>query len=247
MDSATADKELQELQRLRAEKRIWQIATSLILLVLVISSLLRLRNAVTGLTQDGPTKTAFTNEVSSRLQKNAIPAVEQIGTQAVREIDFQAEVQKLNQRTPELADASLQQMKLLGDNLPKRGQKVLDSTFGEAMKGRESKIRALYPDVKDEQVTNAVTNLTAEAQQQVVEVNDALFSSHQKALNSIVEDLTLIQHSEAANVKGQEPTWEMALLLFDITRADLKALEASSAKDSKTAENAGKPVGGAKK
>ena len=36
---------------------------------------------------------------------------------------------------------------LLGDNLPKRGEKVWSATFAEALKGRESKLRTMFPEI----------------------------------------------------------------------------------------------------
>lgn len=88
---------------------------------------------------------------------------------ALREVDFGAEVKKLNQRTPEMAQASLDQMKLLGDNLPKRGEKVFNATFVRVFNEHESKVKTMFPEATEEQVAHLLTALTEEAQNQVVQ------------------------------------------------------------------------------
>jgi hypothetical protein len=51
----------------------------------------------------------------------------------------------------------------LSAELPKRGERVLNDTFGAALKQRQSKIHSMFPEATDEQVTNVLTNLTNEA------------------------------------------------------------------------------------
>jgi len=168
-----------------------------------------------------------------------MPAVQELGSQALHDIDFGAEVKKLNSHTPEMAQESLKHINLLSENLPKRGEKVWKSTFEAALKTREAKIKSMYPDITQEQLTNVVANLTEEAQTQVVAINDALLAKHQKALKDIAAGVDHIRDTEP---KGQqEPaTWEMALMVFDIAREDLRALEPKQEKPAKTAAKGGK-------
>jgi len=225
MESVGTQEQIRELESLRSQKRVWQVCITLALVVTLAICLARLKNAIYGIAYDGPTKAEFANDLSARLQQSVVPNIQQMGLEAIHEINFQQEAQKLNRRTPELAQASLQQVKLLGNNLAERGKKVLDSTFNAALKQRESKIRAMFPNATDAQVTELMTNLTSEAQEQIADINDSLFTPHKKALDGIVEDITLIQNADANAVKGEHPTWEMGLLVFDIARADLKGLE----------------------
>lgn len=236
MDTIAVQTHIQELQTLRAQQRYWQLGIFLTLLFMVLGSLVLLRNAVAGLATEGATQQQFVKDLGNRLQQNAFPTIERMGMQALREVDYGAEVQKLNKRTPEMAQASLQQMKLLGDNLPKQGQKVFDATFARVFKEREGKIKTMFPEATEQQIAQLLTVLTEEAQNQVVAINDTLFTPHKKALDSMVYDLTLIQDSEAGATSGQIPTWEMALTVFDIARADLQELAPVTTKD-KTVPN----------
>jgi hypothetical protein len=224
MESATVQANIRELEALRGQTRLWRWGITLALLATTIICLVTLRNAATSLTSDGATKDAFVHDLSDRMQKNALPSIEQMGTDALHEVNFNAEVQKLNKRTPELAKASMDEVKKFGDDLPVRGKKVLDSTFGTAIKQRESKIKTMFPEATDAQVAALMTNLGNEAMTQAADVNDQLFAQHKKAVDSILKDFATIQNTGAAEAKGQEPTWDMALLIFDLARNDLKAL-----------------------
>lgn len=243
LNSGTVSQQIQELEALRAQKRYWSIGITAVLLLIVVGCLFRLRSAVTGLTNEGPIRAQFASDFSNRLQQDVLPNVEQMATQAVREVDYGAEVQKLNQRTPELTQASLQQMRLLADNLAKRGEKVLDNTFQTELKAQEKAIRADFPEATDEQVSKLMTALTTEAKTRAAEVNTELFSPHQKALNNIVQQMRTIQNSEPSVSKADLPTWQMGLMIFDIARADLKDVEPTS----DTAATSAPRVKGAKK
>jgi spore coat protein CotF len=244
MESATVQANIQELEALRMQTRFWRWGISLTLLVIVVSCLFTLRSAVTGLTNEGATKTAFVQDLSDRMQKSALPTIEQMGTQALHEINFQAEVQKLNKRTPELTQASMEQVKRFGQELPERGKKVMDATFTAALKKNESKIRTMFPEATDAQVQALMTTLSNEAIEQAAGINDQLFASHKKAVDSILQDFATIRNTGAADAKGQTPTWDMALLIFDLARNDLKSL---AAEEKKTTSSNNVPAKGAKK
>ncbi len=224
MEAATVQTNIQQLEALQRQTRFWRWGISLTLLITVVICLFTLRSAVQGLTTEGETKKVFVQDMNDRMQKDALPAVEKMATDALHEINFQAEVQKLNKRTPELAKASMDQVKLFGDELPKRGQKVVDATFGAALKSRESKIHQMFPEATDAQITGLVTTLTTEATEQASDISEQMFAQHKKAVDSILQDFATIQNSGASDAKGQEPTWDMALLVFDLARNDLKSL-----------------------
>lgn len=224
MESATVQANIRELEALRGQTRLWRWGITLALLATTIICLVTLRNAATSLTSDGATKDAFVHDLSDRMQKGALPTIEQMGTQALHEVNFNAEVQKLNKRTPELTRASLAQVKMFGDDLPKRGKKVMDDTFGTALKQQQSKIKTMFPEATDAQVATLMTNLGDEAMTQAADVNDQLFAQHKKAVDSILKDFATIQNTGAADAKGEAPTWDMALLIFDLARNDLKSL-----------------------
>ena len=234
MEDNTVQANIRELEALHTQTRFWRWGVSLTLFIVVVICLFTLRSAVTGLTNEGAAKTVFVQDLSDRMQKGAVPSVEQMGMQAIHEINFEAEVQKLNQRTPELTQASLQQVKLFGQEMPARGQKVLDATFGASLKKHESKIKTMFPEATDAQVNALMTTLSSEAMTQASAINDELFAQHKKAVDSILKDFTTIQNSGGLQAKGEAPTWDMALLAFDIARNNLKSLDAQEAKSAKT-------------
>ncbi len=237
MPTEPVSQQIRELEAIKAQKRMWSLGATVLLAVFIIANLLSLKGAINGLAQPGPTQTAFQEDLSQRVQKNAIPTIEQAGLEGVRGVDYGAEAQKLNARTPELVKASLNQLKMLSDDLTQRGNKVFDQTFNAAIKDRDKKVRAMFPEANETQLNGLMANLTQEAQAQVADINDSLFASHKQALDSIVTDLTLIQTSEAPNIKGETPSWEMGLELFDIAREDLKSLQ--PADSGKTATQSG--------
>ena len=225
MNTENVTSQIAQLEALRKQKRLWSLGITVTLLLIVGTCLLRLRGALTGLTSEGPARTQFATELSSRVQENILPNVEQMGMQAVREIDYGAEAQKLNRRTPELAQATMKQIQLLGENIGKRGEKVLDATFQAQLKAEEKKIRADFPEANDEQISRVMTALTTEARSRASEVSQELFAPHQKALTGIMQEMRTIQDTEPIASRSEMPTWEMGLLIFDIARADLKDLE----------------------
>src|SRR5438067_12532901 len=103
MESIGTQEQIRTVESLRSQKRRWQLCVTVALVVILVTSLLTLRSAVYGLAYDGPTKTEFVNDLSARLQQNVVPSVQQMGLQAIQEINFQEEAQKLNRRTPEIA------------------------------------------------------------------------------------------------------------------------------------------------
>ena len=218
-------KQIQELEAIKKQKRFWSLGSTLLLAFIVVGCLLSLRNAANGLAQPGTVQTAFQQDLSERVQKNALPVIESAFQEGVRGVDYGVEAQKLNARTPELVKASMDQMKMLSDDLTQRGNKVFDGTFKAAMTDRDKKIRAMFPEANEQQINGLMTNLTKEAQDQVADINDSLFASHKQALDNIVTDLTLIQNSEAGSIKGESPSWEMGLEILDIAREDLKSLQ----------------------
>ena len=237
MQTEPVSKQIQELEALRRQKRYWSWGTTLGVLLIVIWCVTSLRSAVYGLIQ-GPSHDAFQKKLSENVQQHALPEMQRYGEEAVRGVDYAGAVQKLNKRTPELVKATTDQLHLLSEDLTTRGNKVFDQTFTAAVKSHDKKIREMFPDANEEKVSSLMANLTKEAQDQVAEVNETLFSAHKKALDDIITDMTLIQDSEPG-AKNEPPSWEYALTIFDIAREDLKSMQPAADK-SATKPDAGK-------
>jgi len=103
--------QIRELESLKFQKRLWQSGITLSLLLIVVVCILTLRGAVYGLTQDGPTRQQFVTDLSGRIQKDVVPNIEEMGAQALHEVNFQVEINKVNKRTPELTQASIKQLR----------------------------------------------------------------------------------------------------------------------------------------
>ena len=242
MNSEQVQIQIKELESLRSQMRAWRLAVTLVILLMVIICVGTLINSIYGLTQPGPRQEQFVAELSTGLQQGAMADIQQIGTQTLNSIDFPAEFAKLNARTPEIAEATLKEMETLSQSLPERGEKVLNATFGEMIQSRETKIREMYPDVTEDKVHALGTNLTEEATMRTAQITQRLFDPHLKSMNAIVEDIVKIQHSEAVNPR-EVPTWQMALLIFDIAREDFRGLEAYEGLNRPAGTAAGKGKG----
>ena len=223
MDSRDVKAEVQELERLRSEARIWRLSSLVILVILLAICIGTLNRSVQGLTQDGPQRDQFVSALSGRLQQNAVPALETISAQALHSINFGDEVKKLNVRTPELATRSMAQLQELSKDLPARGQAVLSSNYDALLTSRAAKIRAMYPSATDAQISTMMANLTEEVNSQTGSVSDALFSPHLQAMNTIVTDLDTIRQTEPGSA-GQTPTWDQAALLVGIADKDFQGI-----------------------
>ena len=204
MQTESVSRQIQELEAIRRQKRLWSLGATLLLALMVIYGVWGLRNAVYGSGQPGPTQEAFQKDLTDRVQKNAIPAISNSMLEGVRGVDYGGAVKKLNDRTPELVKASMEQMKLLSNDLTTRGNKVFDQTFKAALTNRNKKIREMFPDANEQQISGLMSNLTSEAQSQVAEVNDTLFAPHKQALDNIVLDLTAIQDAEKGRIQREK-------------------------------------------
>lgn len=216
--------EIHEIESLRKQIFWWRTGATLVTAAVVVGCLLSLNDAVRGLAQDGPRQKEFVGYVSTGLQKEVMPNIQTLASQTLTEIQPQVrqEFARLNDRVPELTAAVQKELKTLQDELPKTSEKTLDDAFGNLVRSRESKIKAMYPDVTEDQLKTLVTNLTNAGEAQVRQANAELFAPHQAALGTILDDMRKIAATEPPTPKGQDPTWEMGLAVLDVVRADLK-------------------------
>jgi hypothetical protein len=230
-------REIGELERLQKQILWWRLGTGLFTAAVVIGCVGAINGSVQGLLRPGPRQEAFTTELSAGLQRDVLPSVQNLAGQAITEVrpEVEAEFNRLGERVPELAEASYQQITLLQENLPRRGEKIMGDTFGRMLAEREQKIKAMFPEATEENVKALTVNLSEVAQERAVAVNDKLFSRHMSAMESIVEDMEKIRLAEAASApataiaaanggSAAEPTWEMAVAVLDVVRDDLKSL-----------------------
>ncbi len=133
-----------------------------------------------------------------------------------------SEFKKLDLQSPRLTEALQKELKVMRESLPNRAEKVLESTVGNMLRARESRIRKMYPKLTDEQVSVLMSNLVEEGQVRTVKVMDELFKPHQDKLDQILAHLDKIEALEADNIKDAKPSWDTAILLFDVVKKDFR-------------------------
>ena len=234
-------RQTEELESLRSQTNRWRIGTALAIIVIGGVAVGTILKGVFGLVQEGPNQKIFMGEVQTHLKKEVLPSLEVIAGQTVKEIKprIESELKKLNERSPELAEALHKELLALSGNLPVRGEKVLNATFGAMLKKRESDIRKMYPGVTEEQVAALVANLVTAGQEQIQTITETLFSPHLKALNVIVANIDVIKESEKIDAADEGPTWDTALLIFDILRDDFKEFDTDDTSGGKTVKKKG--------
>jgi hypothetical protein len=235
MNADEIKKTIDELQKTQSQIRTWRVTTILVIIAVMLAGIAVLYNAINGLVEEGPGQTEFVSEFTSGFKKNVLPVVGRIVGQTFSQIKpaVEAELAKLDRRSPELLGAFERELLVLSTNMPARGEKVLQVTFGNMLKKREPKIRELYPEATEQNVSELVVNLTAQADAQIEHISDSLFAPHLDALNGIMENLDTIQKVEAPNLKEEVPTWEMAVLLYDVFKDDFKDLQLAESTEGK--------------
>lgn len=227
------------LKQMRRESALWRYGSLAVITLTVIYSVATLRNSAYALIQPGPGQTEFTTKLTEGLQKDVFPNVQQIATQTLTEIrpEVIASFNKLNDRSPEVAQASLEQLNLLQENLPSRSEKILQDTFATELTKREDKIKGMFPDVTEDKMKVLVANLSGAAQKRMPTIADNLIGKHVSAVNGIVTDIATIHDTEKVPAGSETANWEMTLAVVDLLRDDLRDMAPAEAKkgDVKTA------------
>ncbi len=217
-------------ESIQKQIKFWRWGASGAIVLITVLCVASLIGQVHALFQPGPVQQEFASTLTDGLKRDVLPSVTDMAKQALTDSkpQVQAAFTKLNDRVPELTSTSLKQFDILQKELPEKGDKALQDTYGEMLKRQEPKIRAAYPDASDANVQALVTSMTAEGQSQIVSANNTLFAKHLAALNSIEADLTKIQDTEPVAANEDKANWEMALLVVDNFHSDLQSLQTQS-------------------
>ncbi len=218
-----------ELESLNNQMRWWRWGAFGFNLIFLVGTILVLNNSVRGLSSPGPTQDAFVQDLNSSLQTSTMPNLESEATETLTEIqpEIQTSVLKLKDKVPDLAQASEDQLRLLQQDLPKKGEEILNKRFKSVLTSHEAVIKKVAPDVTEEQLRGLVTNLSDHARAQITQANNDLFGPHQAKIQSILASMDTIRSQESTNVKNEQPDWEMGVLLLDVFRDDLQSLSKS--------------------
>lgn len=228
MNHEQVTRDIEELESLRTQVRSWRTAAALAVIIIVVASVMIVVNSVQNLALAGPTRDTFIQEFQRGFAEDVMPQVRLAGTDALQELTpvVREEIEKLNQHGPRVAAAVEKELTALQASLPQRAETAIESTIGAMLRQREGRIRKMYPGLTDENVAVLMDNLTGESRNRVVKVMDDLFKPQQDTLDRILAHLQRIQELEAANLKDEPPTWDMAILFFDVIKEDLRGLRA---------------------
>ncbi|MFM8469445.1 MAG: hypothetical protein ACKODH_05665 [Limisphaerales bacterium] len=222
--------QIKELESLRTQLRLWRTVVPLATIAIVCSGVFAIYRAAENLVADGPPREEFVAAFTDGLKRDVQPTVEKVAQQTFSETRraVEQELARLNDRTPELAGALKKEIEVLINNVPRRGEKALQASFGAMLKKREADIRKTYPEVSEQRVATLVLGLTDLAHQRLDHVTHQLFSPHLESLALIMDDVAHIQKTEVVRAAEELPSWDMALLVFDLIRdefADLHVTE----------------------
>ncbi len=226
MSPEEVSNQVRELESLRAQLRLWRMAIPLITVGVVTFGVFSLYRSAESLVSEGPPREEFIAAFTDGLKREVQPTVEKVAQQTFSETKraVEKEMLRLNERTPEMAGALKKEIETLIQNVPRRGEKVLQASFGAMLKKREADIHKQYPDVTEQKVASLVLGLTDLTQQRLDHVTHQLFSPHLESLGNILEDVGQIQRTEQAGAREDLASWDMALLVFDLIRDEFGEL-----------------------
>jgi hypothetical protein len=226
MNADEANKQIQELEQLRLQTRRFRLCTILAIVAIVVGGVTAIINSVYSLTIPGPKQERFLREFGANLQKDVLPVVQKIASASIERLKpaVDAELQKINARTPEVADAALREIDRLGYELPIRAEKILDQTVGLTIEKREAKLRQMFPGAYDKELPVLVENLNLEVQDQLANAGEKIFHRHLNSIQSILANLEKIQKTEAIDPKTKVDPWQVAFLFVDLFDQEFKDL-----------------------
>jgi vacuolar-type H+-ATPase subunit H len=222
--------QISELNALRGQAKTWRIGMILGLLVIVIGCVLLIINAVLGLAKPGPAQDAFMSELKTGMDSQVLTPVKQIAQKTMSDLrkDLEVELKKAGDRAPEIMEALNNELAELQQNIPDRGQRVLQATFGREFELRQKKIEKMFPGVNEEKIAEMVENIISESEASMEHLSHVLFGQHTRSLNGIVDHIDTIKKTEQVDPQEQMATWETALLVFDVLREELRVFEQDS-------------------
>jgi len=214
--------DIARLEAVRRQTQFWRIGFSVALLAITLGSLATIRNSVNGLLQPGATQDQFSAKLTSNLQHDVVPQVQQLATRTLTEMrpEVQTAFTKLNGRVPDISQAAVKEFDTLQTDVPASGQKALEKTFGDLMNRKEGEFKKQFPDASDDKIKAMTKNISDEAAEQIVHSQDKLFSKHLGTMNSIVGHLQTIQDTEKVSSGDQNADWDLVVSMLDMARND---------------------------
>jgi hypothetical protein len=232
------NQQIRELEKLRLQTRRFRLLTMAALLAIVIAGVSAIINSIYGLALAGPKQDEFVKDLGANLHRDLLPVAEKIVGCSVQRLKpaLEVELQRLNARSPEIAEVTLRELNQMGNELPVRAEKILDDTVGNVLQKREAKLRELYPGLYDTKVATLVENLNLEVQDQLARTGEKVFTPHLNSIQSILNNLEKIKNSEPVKLKQEVDAWQMTFLFLDVfvhEFNDLSSAEIAQLKETK--------------
>ena len=123
MTSKEIQSDIEQVRLLRALTSKWRWCLTAAFIVITIISTGVMWGSANNLSQDGPPKEQFINELTASMQKDVLPDAMDIGRQALGQVNIQerdGQSERTNARSCQCR--SLTQVKLLAKDLPDQGQ-----------------------------------------------------------------------------------------------------------------------------
>ena len=225
MDSGMEVKKIDELKGLKNQLRWWRYGLFFTALFVVWVAISTVKTAAANLIEKGPAQEKFVAELTEGMKNDVAPMVESMARDTIREVqpEIKAAFDDVNNQLPHLAQASLAELDKLQENLPKRGEVVLERTFAQMLVQKEDQLHEMFPEATDEQIERLLTNLTESSGEEASSAAVELFGSHFEVLQNIHANLEIISDKEAKYLVGVDPNWEMGLAVLDLFRDEFHA------------------------
>jgi hypothetical protein len=224
MSTEPINQQIQELESLKRQTRRFNLCITLALTVVVLVGVGAIISSFYDLTVSGPKQDEFLKALGGRLQVDVLPMVRRMADPSIKRLKpaVEAELKRLDARAPEVADAAIRELSILGTNLPVRAGIVLDQTVGKELQKRDVRLRKMFPGVTDQQIETLLNNIHLEAQDQLVKTGEKLFNPHLDSIQKILADLEKIEKTEAVNTKQETNPWQVAFLFMDVFTQEFK-------------------------
>ena len=218
MSTEEAKQLIQELEKIRIHTRRFHLLTIIALLVIVITGVSAIIDSLYGLTLRSSKREVFISSLSEDLHRDLLPTMQKIAGRSLERVKpaVEAEMQNLNARAPEIADAALRELEQMGNELPARADEIFNQSVTSALQREDGKLRKMYPGIYDRQVETLLNNLALEAEDQLAQSGENLFNSHLNSIQSILANLEKIQKTEPVDVSQNIDAWQVAYMFMDV-------------------------------
>jgi hypothetical protein len=239
------EQQIKEIKELRGQLSGWRWGLFGMSVLVVVTAIGTVNTAFRGLVDKGPRQDEFVKTLTTELDRDVKPLVEDMARQTISEVqpEINAAIEEANGQLPVVAQAALDELDQLQTSLPERSKKVLETAFVAMLQKKEAELKEMFPEATEEQIERLLTNLAESAGEQAQGAAVELFGKHHDTLMAIHENLETIAEKESKNLAGVDPSWEMGLLVMDILREDLennrpdKAVLASKTTEIKSAKS----------